>query len=658
VLALCAPLARGQMRIVQYNSGAVKPGLTTVLDQIGHETVNGVARPIDMMVVEEQQDAAMVQNLVSTLNGIYGPGTYAAAPYVGVTSGGGLPSIVYRPGSFSLVGSPVGIGTVSSTTNARQTIKYQFRPVGYGADADVYVYAAHLKASSGSSNAARRNAEAITDRADADAMGSGKNIIYAGDFNLYSGNEAAYQTFTAAGNAQAVDPLHPPLTWSGSANRAIFTQSPATTSAYGGQVTGGMNDRFDFQLSTAGLNDSRGVALIPGSYRAFGNNGTVPLSGAINSASNTWNNAGLTVPRTSVLDALAQASDHIPVVADYQLPAKMSVSIAPIPPRVIVGANVSPTVTVTNSAPVAVAIGADKLDYSLTSAGNVSGSASGVATATLGGNTHALTMNTAAPGVQSGTVSVTSASQAVAGGTFSQALTTTVLAHATPSFSPVTATSNLQLDFGVRAKGLDAPSAPFTIHNLAHASGFTADLDVDSFSSTGDIGKFATTLAAYSTQAVTSDRNFAAALDTSSTGSFSSVMTIHTSDEDIPGATARTPLTLTLQATIALGGDANLDGSVDVSDLGSLASNWQSPGGWSQGDFNRDDMIDVTDLGLLAMNWQQSATDQSLSQAMSSVGLGAASNVPEPIGAGAALAFACAAVLPRPRRNFIRQIAL
>src|SRR4051794_13886087 len=96
-LTACASVARGQMRIVQYNAGAVKPGLTTVLDQIGHENVNGIARPIDMMVVEEQQDAAMVQNLVSTLNGIYGAETYVAAPYVGATSGGGSPSVVYRP---------------------------------------------------------------------------------------------------------------------------------------------------------------------------------------------------------------------------------------------------------------------------------------------------------------------------------------------------------------------------------------------------------------------------------------------------------------------------------------------------------------------------------------------------------------------------------
>jgi hypothetical protein len=55
-----------------------------------------------------------------------------------------------------------------------------------------------------------------------------------------------------------------------------------------------------------------------------------------------------------------------------------------------------------------------------------------------------------------------------------------------------------------------------------------------------------------------------------------------------------------------LNGDANLDQQVDVSDLGILATNWQSTGrNFTQGDFNYDGIVDVTDLGNLATNWQQ-----------------------------------------------------
>jgi len=55
----------------------------------------------------------------------------------------------------------------------------------------------------------------------------------------------------------------------------------------------------------------------------------------------------------------------------------------------------------------------------------------------------------------------------------------------------------------------------------------------------------------------------------------------------------------------ALAGDANHDRTVDVSDLGILATNWQlSSRTFSQGDFNYDGVVDVTDLGILATNWQ------------------------------------------------------
>jgi fibronectin-binding autotransporter adhesin len=81
-------------------------------------------------------------------------------------------------------------------------------------------------------------------------------------------------------------------------------------------------------------------------------------------------------------------------------------------------------------------------------------------------------------------------------------------------------------------------------------------------------------------------------------------------------------------------GDANLDGQVDVTDLGALATNWQTAGLWTSGDFNYDGFIDVTDLGALATNWQAGvgsplADTESFNQAMASVGL-TPNVIPEP----------------------------
>ena len=55
------------------------------------------------------------------------------------------------------------------------------------------------------------------------------------------------------------------------------------------------------------------------------------------------------------------------------------------------------------------------------------------------------------------------------------------------------------------------------------------------------------------------------------------------------------------------GGDANLDGIVDVRDLAILACSYNQWGTWLQGDFNRDFLVDVHDLAALAYNYNQMA---------------------------------------------------
>jgi hypothetical protein len=81
-------------------------------------------------------------------------------------------------------------------------------------------------------------------------------------------------------------------------------------------------------------------------------------------------------------------------------------------------------------------------------------------------------------------------------------------------------------------------------------------------------------------------------------------------------------------------GDANLDGQVDVTDLGALATNWQTSNVWTGGDFNEDGFVDVTDLGALATNWQAGVGSPlgpgSLESAIASLGFGDVS-VPEPV---------------------------
>jgi fibronectin-binding autotransporter adhesin len=79
-------------------------------------------------------------------------------------------------------------------------------------------------------------------------------------------------------------------------------------------------------------------------------------------------------------------------------------------------------------------------------------------------------------------------------------------------------------------------------------------------------------------------------------------------------------------------GDADLNGQVDVNDLGILATNWQTSQVWAGGDFDYNGTVNVNDLGLLATNWQAGVGNPlgpSFAEAAAALGLPAAA-VPEP----------------------------
>ncbi|HSV14350.1 MAG TPA: hypothetical protein VLI90_08830, partial [Tepidisphaeraceae bacterium] len=63
-----------------------------------------------------------------------------------------------------------------------------------------------------------------------------------------------------------------------------------------------------------------------------------------------------------------------------------------------------------------------------------------------------------------------------------------------------------------------------------------------------------------------------------------------------------------VEVRFTLAGDATLDRSVGVGDLGALATNYGTTAGaiWGQGDFDYNGTVDVADLGKLATNYSKS----------------------------------------------------
>jgi hypothetical protein len=287
------------------------PGMATVLQGIGAVSLAGNSQPIDVLALEELygNPSTTLQYVVGQLNAIYGAGTYAYDTTTDPTNGnfltGNGPSgLIYNTHTVQDLGA-VAIGTPSSSGAPRDPMRFELAPVGYGSAADFYLYVDHAKSGSAGSDATRRNIEATAVRADAATLGAHAHIIYAGDWNLNSSSEQTYKTLVASGVGKAFDPVNPAQNWTEtSAFTGIFTES-ATRLQY----------RDDVQLSTGPMQNEYGMQLVPGSYTAFGNNGSTAYRGTVASSSNT---ALADLPNQSaVLSALTTVTDHLPVVADY-----------------------------------------------------------------------------------------------------------------------------------------------------------------------------------------------------------------------------------------------------------------------------------------------------------------------------------------------------
>lgn len=614
VLCFACGEVSAQLRIVTYNTATgqagssgqktARPDVSTVLEAIGLESKAGIAKPIDVLLLQEQYSMAIsAQSVVDMLNDIYGPGTYARSQINGATSSGGeggRPGLVYNTETVELL-AETSFGNVSGSAQARATLRYKLRPVGYDSpEAEFYVYNNHYKASTGASNEARRLIEAQGIRNNSDALGQGVHLIYAGDFNMQSSSEAAYQELLSSGNGEAFDPINAPGNWHNSNSlRYTHTQSPASSQQYSGQVTGGVDDRFDFQLVSGEWMDGEGLAYISGTYRAFGNNGT---HSCCNSAITTGSGAS-----SSVLTALTRASDHLPVVADYQIPARVQVDVDAVPPRVIVGSPVAIDFSVVNSAPVSFSNGADELDYSAVGSGALTGSASGSVDALAAGDDWSFNVDTSTAGTHSATLQVTTSSQGAANASFLDAISIDVLDHGNASFNPLTDENIRLIEFGQVTVGSEILTDSFQLFNLEQAAGYTADLDFTGSFPSGDADRLSADFDLFTGLAAGEASNhMQVSFDTSELGTFATSYSLFVSDEAIPGASTEV-LTLVLTGEViqdVLTGDYNLDGMVDAADY----TVWRNSLGLevasgTMADGNGSGVIDLGDYQLWKQNF-------------------------------------------------------
>lgn len=594
-----APSVSAQVRVGFYNIAGLQgsqPAIADVIATIHDDDTPGFATPADVLVFCEVRQSS-IAGLTALVSSAAPPGvSYSLGTFT--TSGsedsaGGANAIYLRNGRVSEIVS----GHKDIFTGAgRNADRWLVQLSGYSSpQSKIYLYGAHLKASPGSANEALRLSGVQAIRADADQLPAGTPIIYSGDMNFYSSSESGYQFWVgSAGNGIAFDEL--PGSWNGSGNALKHTQSPRAVSR--GLVGGGMDDRFDFQLFSETVVDDAGIAVIPGTYRALGNDG-LHYQKAINNGNNFYFPGDVSRSNT-LANALFDASDHIPVVVDLQQPAVSEAWIAVQPGRVIRNASVAVEMRVWNAVTVAAPIGVDPLDFTANGTGQVGGAASGTAPVQPNAGSYFFPINTSVVGNITGTVTVSSSNEAVQNPLLSLPVTGKIVRKANASFSGATdlntTTASFQVTSGTGVVELLVPVFNF---------GFDANqalLDVDATVLGPGSAPFSVIQgSALGIGATPATLRFG--FDTTGVGAgvVTRSATVTCTDENIPGEDVSF-LTLTLSVTVgaATPGDLNGDGLVNGADLAIVLGQWGTSG---SADIDGNGTVDGADVAIVLGFW-------------------------------------------------------
>ncbi len=264
----------------------------------------------DIFTVNELFPAVNFANGIVQLSFTYS-GDISYANFTNSNGGSIVNQIFYNDQLFGLKSN-----SILGSSNIRDINIYElyFKPSISGTDTTfLHVLVAHYKAGGSSSNQDDRWDASIDVMNWIKNKGQGKNILLAGDLNVGSASENAFQELVSSRPAgeTLVDPLNLASGWGGPSFGYAMTQSTRSSSSDCG-VNGGMDDRFDFILPNENvMNGSLGVTYKGGSYEAFGNDGddfNVELDCSSNSKVSS-----------NVCISLKLMSDHLPVVMEMDI---------------------------------------------------------------------------------------------------------------------------------------------------------------------------------------------------------------------------------------------------------------------------------------------------------------------------------------------------
>jgi len=214
-------------------------------------------------------------------------------------------AIFYKDSLFTFIST----GSISPTQGPRDISVFKlFHAITLDT---IIIYSAHFKASQGADNEFRRLNEAATLRVFTDMLPDGSDFILVGDLNLYRSTEPAYEELLVQdGTGYFLDPINRPGSWHDNSGFAdIHTQSTRIPDLGDGGSINGLDDRFDFILSSQSIMDEGGIDYVESSYWAYGNDGQ-----HFNLSIHDPPNQSVSTP---IAIDLYLASDHLPVLAEF-----------------------------------------------------------------------------------------------------------------------------------------------------------------------------------------------------------------------------------------------------------------------------------------------------------------------------------------------------
>ncbi len=293
----------------QYNDFCTASN-NNVNDKDGYlSQIVGYYKPDIFTVNELNETVTSAERVLTNALNVNGNSHYRRANFMGntYTSSGNIISMLYYNSNKLALKSQTYI-----TSSPRNVMVYRlfYRPSLTDTPNDTIFmtcFVLHPKAGSTPSDRDQRTATATLIMNHIVSNNIEGNVMLMGDLNVYYSTEGSFVKYTTPTTSgfRFYDPANAVGYWS---NNSAFTHvhTQSTSTSQGCKVAGGMDDRFDFILTSLPLlEDNNRLRFVNGSYWALGQDGN-RLNGSLMSPSNN------SLPSDIIL-SLFNMSDHLPV---------------------------------------------------------------------------------------------------------------------------------------------------------------------------------------------------------------------------------------------------------------------------------------------------------------------------------------------------------